>query len=48
MLVDDLKTKQNIMADFEEIILPWWEGEVTGHIVGGMPRKFTVYLENTR
>ena len=45
MLVDDLKTKKNIIAGFEEIILPWWEGEVVGHMVGGVPRKFLIYLE---
>ena len=45
MLVDNLKLKNDIMADFEEIILPWWEEEVVGHMVGGMPRKFLVYLE---
>lgn len=33
----------DIMADFEEIILPWWEEEVVGHMVGGVPRKFLVY-----
>lgn len=46
MLVDDLRAKRNIMADFEEIILPWWEGEVVGHMVGGVPRKFLIYLES--
>lgn len=45
MLVDDLKTKKYIIADFEEIILPWWEGEVVGHMVGAEPRKFLIYLE---
>ena len=45
MLVDNLKLKNDIMADFEEIILPWWEEEVVGHMVGGVPRKFLVYLE---
>ena len=38
------ETKQNIIADFEEIILPWWDGEVVGHTVGGAPRNFNVYL----
>lgn len=45
MLVDNLKLKNDIMADFEEIILPWWEEEIVGHMVGGVPRKFLVYLE---
>ena len=46
MLMDDLKTKKIIMLDFEEIILPWWEGDVVGHMVDGEPRGFRVYLEN--
>lgn len=45
MLCDEQKLKKNILDDFEEIILPWWEGEVVGHMVGGMPRGFMVYLE---
>lgn len=45
MLCDEQKLKKNILDDFEEIILPWWEGEVVGHMVGGMPRGFIVYLE---
>lgn len=46
MLVGNPKLKNDIMADFEEIILPWWEEEVIGHMVGGVPRKFLVYLES--
>lgn len=46
MLCGEQKLKKNILDDFEEIILPWWEGEVVGHMVGGMPRGFMVYLEN--
>lgn len=45
MLLDELNTKKIIMDDFEEIILPWWEGEVVGHMVGGEPRGFLIYLE---
>lgn len=45
MLDSNVKIKKNIMADFEEIILPWWEGDVVGHMVGGVPRKFLIYLE---
>ena len=45
MLCDDQKIKKEILDDFEEITLPWWEGEVVGHMVGGYPRKFMVYLE---
>jgi len=46
LLINDLKTKEKIMADFEEIILPWWEGEIIGHLVGGMPKQFMIYIEN--
>lgn len=47
MLCDEPKLKKLILDDFEEIILPWWEGEVVGHMVGGTPRGFLVYLEQT-
>ncbi len=46
MLAYDLKIKETIISHFEEITLPWWEGEVVGHMVGGMPRSFMVYLES--
>lgn len=45
MLIHDEKTKQHIIADFEERTLPWWEGEVIGRMVDGKPRSFMVYLE---
>ena len=45
MLRNNEKTKKRIVEDFEEITLPWWEGEVIGHMVGGKPRSFMVYLE---
>lgn len=45
MLVNEEKTKQHIIEDFEKITLPWWEGEVIGRMVGGKPRGFMVYLE---
>lgn len=45
MLADDAKTKQHIIEDFEERTLPWWEGGVTGHMVGGKSRGFMVYLD---
>ena len=45
MLIHNLKLKNDIMADFEEVILPWWEGGIVGHMVGGEPKKFSVYLE---
>ncbi|MBD5542334.1 MAG: barstar family protein [Lachnospiraceae bacterium] len=45
MLIDNLKLKSEIIADFEEIILPWWEGEIVGHMVEGKPKGFRIYLE---
>ncbi len=45
MLSDDLNAKKEVMIYLEEIILPWWEGDVVGHMVGGEPRGFLVYLE---
>lgn len=45
MLTNAPEIKRNIIADFEEIILPWWEEDVIGHMVGGVTRKFLVYLE---
>ena len=45
MLLEDLKIKKYAMLDFEEVILPWWEGDVVGHMVGGEPRGFFLYIE---
>lgn len=46
MLADDLNLKTEIISDFGEITLPWWEGKVVVHLVGGVPRGFSVYLES--
>ena len=48
MLSDDLKTKKKVMLYLEEIILPWWEGDVVGHMVGGEPRGFMLYIEKSK
>ena len=48
MLVNNPKIKSDIIEDFEESILPWWEKDVVGHMVGGVPRRFSVYLESLR
>lgn len=45
ILQDDPKIKQWWIEDLERIVLPWWDGEVVGHMVGGYPREFNVYLE---
>ena len=46
MLTNHPKIKMAILSNFEEVVLPWWEKDVVGHMVGGVPRKFTVYLES--
>ena len=45
MLKDYPKVKSNIIDDFNEITLPWWGGDIVGHLVGGSPKEFLVYLE---
>ncbi|MBD5470027.1 MAG: barstar family protein [Lachnospiraceae bacterium] len=45
MLVDNPEIKEIIIEYFQEITLPWWEGEIIGHMVGGTPKSFLVYLE---
>ena len=42
---EDGKKRYDIMLDFAEIILPWWETDVENCMVGGKPRIFKVYLE---
>ena len=46
MLANDLKIKEIIMTDFKEIILPWWEELIVGHMAGGIPKKSIIYIEN--
>lgn len=36
--------KNEIMQDFEEIILPFWQNEVREEVAGGEPRSFIVYI----
>lgn len=36
--------KDEIMQDFEEIILPYWQNEVIEDVSGGEPRSFMVYV----
>lgn len=40
----DLVSRDIIIRLFWDSILPWWEGDIVGHVVGGKPRKFMVYL----
>ena len=38
--------KNEIISDFEEVILPFWESEVEKCVVGGKAKSFNVYLAN--
>ena len=37
-------TKSEIILDFEEIILPYWDGEVKNVVVEGESKSFLIYL----
>lgn len=43
-LQSDLSSKAKVIEKFQNTILPWWENDVINHMVGGKPKKFTVYL----
>lgn len=43
-LQDDLKSKKEILEDFKEVVLPWWEKEVEQYVVGGKAKPFNIYL----
>ena len=43
-LKNDISSKETILEDFNEIILPWWKTEVTNYVVGGRRKKMTVYF----
>ena len=43
-MMDDNDMKREIAKDFEEIILPWWSGEITQYVVDGKAKPFNVYL----
>lgn len=45
MLTDEEEKKSNIVKDYEEILLPWWEKDVVGHMVGGTTREFIIYFQ---
>lgn len=36
--------RQEIISEFEQTVLPFWEDEVTRVVVGGKAKPFTVYL----
>jgi hypothetical protein len=43
-LQDKPELKKNIISDFTEIILPFWQEEVEEVVVGGKAKSFMVYL----
>jgi hypothetical protein len=45
-LRDDIDLKKEIISDFEDTILPFWEEEVERVVVDGKPKPFNVYLVN--
>lgn len=44
LIKEDQHMKEIVIKDFSDYILPWWEGEIIGHMVGGKPQRFVVYL----
>lgn len=45
-LKDDTNLKNNIIKDFQEYLLPFWEDEVSKTVVNGERKIFLVYLVN--
>lgn len=43
-LRDDSKAKNEIIEDFNEVVLPWWEKEVGQYVVGGKAKPFSIYF----
>lgn len=43
-LKNEKDLKSDIMDDLKNLILPWWESEVSEYMVGGVPKQWTVYL----
>ena len=43
-LEKDIPSKEAVLEDFSEVILPWWEAEVIDCMVGGKTKKVSVYL----
>jgi len=38
------KERQLVFDSLEDTVLPWWEGEIEQHVVGGKAKPFDVYL----
>lgn len=45
-LIKDPESKNKIMKMFSEVILPFWQEEVSRVVVEGKPKPFMVYLVN--
>lgn len=43
-LKDDLELKNEIIEDFTDMVLPWWQEEVQGCVVDGFVKPFNVFL----
>ncbi len=45
-LMKSPELKNEIIEDFTDVVLPWWQGEVEKYVVEGKAKSFTVYLVN--
>ena len=43
-LANDLQLKNNIIKDFKEFLLPFWEEEASKTVVNGKKKNFSVYF----
>ncbi|MBQ6945250.1 MAG: hypothetical protein IJN43_13120 [Ruminococcus sp.] len=44
LLIEYSESKEYIMNNFKNVILPWWEKDVVMYMVGGRKRDFNIYL----
>ena len=44
LLIEYSESKEYIMNNFKNVILPWWEKDVVMYMVGGRKRDFDIYL----
>lgn len=44
LLANDLQLKNNIIKDFKEFLLPFWEEEASKTVVNGKKKNFSVYF----
>jgi len=43
-LEQNLSLKEEIMEDFTDLILPWWQEEVVNCVIDGKAKSFNIYL----